>query len=1192
VSENYIKAIYYYYLISRSGLFDRKYYLENYPDVRKADIDPLMHYIKHGWKEGRKPARDSDFFVSEELHVKAKNENINPLVLIIKNKPFILKNDISTDLSNEKDYFLNYQIQLKTALNLNKNNYVKDIQTEKPIENPSIKAIAFYLPQFHPIPENNEWWGKGFTEWTNVSKAVPQFIGHYQPRLPGELGFYDLRVPSTLREQVNLAKKYGLYGFCFYYYWFNGKRLLEKPLNLFIKDPKIDFPFCICWANENWTRRWDGRDQDILIQQEHTYEYDKNIIHDFISLFTHPNYIRVNNKPLLIVYRGDILKDPKSTLEYWREYAKKEIGVSPHILVAESFNYNSSIEDGFDGAVEFPPHNLEVIPCINSRISFLNMDFSGNVFRYEDLAETFLNRIDKGEYKLHKTVSPSWDNSARKIDNGLIFHGSTPEKYEHWLKKACEYTQHNFEPEERFLFINAWNEWAEGAYLEPDNRFGYAYLVKTLSVILSYQKYKTPEIAHTNGQTSDENLVNKYRKKYNQILQSEPIYSDYKEHNKIHSLLASKIDKLLSECQPKEKTEPVASIIIPVFNHFEDTLTCIKALAHSNEKTPFEIIIIDDSSSDLTSEVFSQCKTIVYLKNAENIGFLKSCNLAAKHASGEYYVLLNNDTVVIPGWLDSLIETIEQNPLAGLVGSKLIYPNGTLQEAGGVIWHDGTGINFGRDDDPQKPQYNYLREVDYCSAASVCIPKAVWNKLNGFDTLYYPAYYEDTDFAFRVREAGYQVLYQPLSEVIHFEGKTSGRDVTKGIKRFQAINQEKFFDRWKRILELHGDSSLPSIVYRNRNRQKHVLVIDVCTPKPDHDSGSVDTYNYLLMLRQLGFEVTFISVVDAHIINRYVTDLQKNGIECIYQPYLNSIEEYIKANSKYFDLIILFRAPYGGKYIDYVKKYAPQAKIVFNTVDLHFLREKRAKELLDTDNSIKLVQEGVTQELEIAIMKKADITILVSKYEQKLLNQIAPEIKTKVIPLPREIPGRMGGFSQRNDIVFIGGFLHKPNVDAVHYFVDTIWPKVSNQIPNCKFRIVGSNVPEEIKILENKKIEVVGFVPDLADIFSKCKLSVAPLRFGAGVKGKVITSLSYGVPCIATSIAVEGTGLEDTETIMIADEPEEFVLKLKTIYQNKSYWEKLSQNGLDFVDKNYSLTKFEKNLSDLLLSLNLKNNLE
>ncbi|MFZ3169374.1 MAG: glycoside hydrolase family 99-like domain-containing protein [Candidatus Methanoperedens sp.] len=351
-----------------------------------------------------------------------------------------------------------------------------------------IKLIAFYLPQYHPIPENDRFWGKGFTDWRNVAKAVPQFNGHYQPKLPDELGFYDLRVPEVLRRQIELAKQYGIYGFCFHYYWFNGKRLLEKPLNQFLSQHELNFKFCVCWANENWTRRWDGLENEILIDQAHSLENDIAFIKDLEPIFRDPRYIRIDGKPVLIVYRLTLLPDPKITAQRWREYcAQRGIG-EIYLIAAQSFNFTDPRPYGFDAAVEFPPHNNN---CgnINNKIKFLNKEFSGNIYDIEDYIK-YKTSLENVPYKLFKTVFPGWDNTPRRPNNASVFLGSNPEIYKKWLSKIVKFTTNEHEKGKRIVFINAWNEWAEGAYLEPDLKYGYGYLQATSKVILDYRHEK------------------------------------------------------------------------------------------------------------------------------------------------------------------------------------------------------------------------------------------------------------------------------------------------------------------------------------------------------------------------------------------------------------------------------------------------------------------------------------------------------------------------------------------------------------------------------------------------------------------------------------------------------------------------------------------------------------------------------
>ena len=388
---------------------------------------------------------------------------------------------IQGSLERYQDVYMNY---VESSVRAGQKEYIP-ISRDDYNGNAPVKLIAFYLPQFHPIPENDEWWGKGFTEWANVSKASPQFRGHYQPRLPGELGFYDLRIPSVQHRQIELAEKYGIHGFCFYYYWFDGKRLLEYPLEQFINDPTINFPFCLCWANENWTRRWDGQENEILMDQKHSPEGDIKFIMDIAPILGHKNYIRINGRPVLIVYRANILPDPAGTAKRWKAYCKS-IGIEePYLIAAQTFNFEDPTKISFDAAVQFPPHSKSQRD-ISDELQILNPKYKGNVVDYREAWPIFGDFSKKPDYKLFRTVFPSWDNEARKPGQGYTFAHSTPQDYKAWLETAIRSTLGNPNMDERIVFINAWNEWAEGAYLEPDRKFGYAYLQATADALRAF----------------------------------------------------------------------------------------------------------------------------------------------------------------------------------------------------------------------------------------------------------------------------------------------------------------------------------------------------------------------------------------------------------------------------------------------------------------------------------------------------------------------------------------------------------------------------------------------------------------------------------------------------------------------------------------------------------------------------------
>jgi O-antigen biosynthesis protein len=340
-----------------------------------------------------------------------------------------------------------------------------------------VRLFAFYLPQYHPIPENDQWWGKGFTEWANVASAKPQFVGHHQPQLPADLGFYDLRLPEVLREQARLAHRYGIEGFCFYYYWFGGKRLLERPLEMMLSSGEPHIPFLLCWANENWTRRWDGMESDVLVSQHHSDNDDAEVIHDLMRYFRDRRYVRIEGKPVLLIYRVDLFPDFARTAKLWRSLCRKAGIGEIYLALVESFKRSQSssppAEYGCDASVQFPPHGGAVKRATSTRL--VNSNFAGTIYDYEASALSYLRQPWPSAPRF-PAVMPSWDNTARRGERGTLFYGASPGAFQAWLEAAIYQTrQHNF-GEERIVFINAWNEWAEGAHLEPDTVFGHAYL--------------------------------------------------------------------------------------------------------------------------------------------------------------------------------------------------------------------------------------------------------------------------------------------------------------------------------------------------------------------------------------------------------------------------------------------------------------------------------------------------------------------------------------------------------------------------------------------------------------------------------------------------------------------------------------------------------------------------------------------
>jgi O-antigen biosynthesis protein len=617
------------------------------------------------------------------------------------------------------------------------------------------------------------------------------------------------------------------------------------------------------------------------------------------------------------------------------------------------------------------------------------------------------------------------------------------------------------------------------------------------------------------------------------------------------------------------------SIIIPVFNQFRFTQSCLASLQKHQGTERFEVIVVDDCSTDETREAIPQIPGVVYLRNGRNSGFIASCNQGAEAAHGNYLVFLNNDTLVQPGWLTALLETFAEEPRAGIVGSKLFYPDGRLQEAGGIVWRDASGWNYGKFDDPEKPEYNYLREVDYCSAAALMVSKSLFESVGGFDSRYAPAYYEDTDLAFKVRQAGYKVLYQPLSEVIHFEGATGGTDLATGTKKHQAINRSTFAERWAAELASQPANGDVAFLSQASPGRKNILVIDHYVPKPDQDSGSLRMFQLLKLLRRLGHRVIFIPDNLANI-SPYTGALQKRGIEVVYHPYINKVCDYLVSHGALFDVVLLSRCDFARKHIADVRLYAPQSRVIFDTVDLHYLREDREAELTQDPDVRRRAQER--RRLEYELIEQADETWVVSPVEQRLLQEKWPGKSVQLVSNIVDIPGSKTPFAFRRDWLFIGGFQHPPNIDAVIFFLREIYPLVSERLQDAKFYIIGDKVPPEIAALATERIIVAGLQRDVRSFFNSVRLSVAPLRFGAGIKGKINQSIAFGVPVVATSLAVEGMGLIDHEDVLVADDPEDFARTLVELYESEELWNRLSENGIKKTRALYSTDTARKKL--------------
>ncbi len=616
---------------------------------------------------------------------------------------------------------------------------------------------------------------------------------------------------------------------------------------------------------------------------------------------------------------------------------------------------------------------------------------------------------------------------------------------------------------------------------------------------------------------------------------------------------------------PMAGASPDVSIVIPVYGQLAYTLNCLAGLFAHAAAVSVEIIVVDDASPDGSGELLRLVDGIRVIRREMNTGFIASCNAGAAEAAGRFIVLLNNDTRALPGWLDGLVGSFTDFPRAGLVGSKLLYPDGTLQECGGIVWRDGGAWNYGRDDDPNRPQYNFARAVDFVSGASIAMPAELWRELGGFDDHFAPAYYEDVDLAFRLRARGYQTMVQPKSRLIHYEGKTSGTDLSQGVKAYQMLNACKFFLRWRETLLAHRRMGEAPFFERERGVRQRVLVIDASCPTPKQDAGSGYVMLAFQLFQELGYKVVFLPQDNLLFQPAHTPALERLGVECVHIPYHDSIEGYLRDYGWLFDVVLVFRPQILTAVLSALRAHAPQAPIMFNTVDLHYLRLQRAAALSGEREIAEL------REQELGAIALADCVLTPSSHEGDILRAEFPDISVSVLPLIVAYNGTEVGFSARRDICFLGGYTHAPNADAVMFFTAEVLPLLRARDPTIRFIVAGANATPEVRALASDAVVVTGTIDDLREVFDTVRVFVCPLRFGAGSKGKIVMAMSYGVPVVATTIGAEGMQLHDEQDLLIADTPADIAAACLRVYDDAALWTRLSEAGLRQVREVWSI---------------------
>ncbi|HFK5553073.1 TPA: glycosyltransferase [Elizabethkingia anophelis] len=659
------------------------------------------------------------------------------------------------------------------------------------------------------------------------------------------------------------------------------------------------------------------------------------------------------------------------------------------------------------------------------------------------------------------------------------------------------------------------------------------------------------------------------------------------------------IDDLINKIEFKEEKDPKVTIIIPVHNQLRYTLNCLYSIMAAEDNIPIEILIINDKSTDNSLEVLSKIPGLQILNNSEKLGFLRSANKGINEARGEFVYLLNNHTKVLNGYLSSLLNVFELHKDAGAVGSKLIYADGKLQGAGFLLFENEMIVNRGASQSVHDPRFNFLRKVDYCSGSSLIFRKKdVTEGFNLLDPVFSSAYYGETDLCMRfVENQKLTIYYQPQSEIIHYEN-VNCQQKSENKQELLKKNHRIFWDRWGRYVTSEQIIVRGNKEYFNDNKgySETVLVVEEYLPKYDQDSGANRFTEIIKILVNKSCKVyLLVKNLNAESDATYIKFFEQMGVE-VLRDFLTSKKKILRVKKQMegimplVDFIWIFR-PEGFEYYEKeIKSMNSGSKVIYDTVDLHYLRFDREKDFF-SKSAKQLKKEDNVTFLERKAIKDADAVIAISDIEKRTIAGTGiPDERIFIVSNIHIIKENLfhETFENREGLVFIGGFLHKPNVDAVKYLYDEIMPLVWKSNNDTKVYIIGGNVPDELQILHSDKFQILGYQKNIDDYFTKSKAFVAPLRYGAGVKGKIGQALEYKLPVISTTIGVEGMKLQPDETALVVDikDPVAFAKNVLLLDKDKEKWNHLhnnSEKGLAYFSvqkQKDSIIKMFKYLTD------------